>query len=151
MDKITDNLYIGNSYDALHSKSILKAAGITAILNVAKDLDNPFLSPNNFSLHKVGLGDGSGNTEENLLGAIKTLHSLLSEGHRVLIHCHEGRSRSSSVVAAYLWALGQFSDIDAALSYLKTVRPLIRPETGMRQDYIDLGIDKLKESISEST
>ena len=61
MDKIRDNIYLGSSQDAMHRKDQLKAAGITAILNVARDLTNTELTHKDFELYHVGIMDGGGN------------------------------------------------------------------------------------------
>lgn len=134
MDKIRDNIYIGNSHDAQHEKPALKAAGITAILNVAWDLTNKTTTHNEFKMCKVGLVDGNGNNPIIALAAVMTLQGLLQAGERVLIHCHEGKSRSVAVTAAYLVAEGEHPDLRSAVNEIKQ----LRNTPGINQHLYDL-------------
>lgn len=128
MNKITDNIYIGSSQDAQHRKPQLKAAGITAILNVARDLTNATTTHKEFQLYHVGIMDGGGNNQNMANAAFLVLSALLADGHKVLVHCHEGKSRSAGLVAAYLVrALGQFNDVEEAIEFLRTKRPRVNP------------------------
>ena len=89
MDKIRDNIYLGSSQDAQHRKAQLKAAGITAILNVARDLTNATTTHKEFKMYHVGLMDGGGNHPNVFYAAVETLNGLLLDWEPVLIHCHE--------------------------------------------------------------
>lgn len=122
MDKIRNNLYIGNSHDAQHNKPALKAAGVTAILNVAKDLTNKTTTHNEFVMCKVGLIDGNGNNPTMAASAVMILKSLLEEGHTVLVHCHEGKSRSVAVVSSLLVLEKEFRNFDAAHAEVQRFR-----------------------------
>jgi len=125
MDKIRDNIYLGNSHDAIHSKEELKAAGITAILNVARDLTNGKLTHKDFEMYHVGFMDGGGNDPIVCACALMLFNGLLRKGHKVMIHCHEGKSRSAAVVAAHLMACGEYWDITSAEMHLKSIRPVV--------------------------
>jgi len=108
LDHIHDGLYIGNAH-ASRTEQILRDNQISVSVNVAKDLDDPWFS--NIIPLKFGLVDGK--SEENnyqiYLQAAKTILSFLDTGHSVLVHCHEGRSRSpaiSTLVIAKRLSLG---------------------------------------------
>jgi protein-tyrosine phosphatase len=93
-------LWIGNAGDARDAQS-LRAKGITAVLNVATDLVSPpDVDPIRF---KVGLTDGPSNSSASYQAAADLLDYLLSKGHKVLLHCHEGRSRSAAVATLWKW------------------------------------------------
>jgi protein-tyrosine phosphatase len=114
MDRIRNNIFIGNSHDAQHEKEALKAAGVTAILNVAWDLTNKTTTHNEFKMCKVGLVDGDGNNPLIATCAVMVLKGLLEDGHTVLVHCHEGKSRSVAVVAALLVLEKECRNFDSA-------------------------------------
>lgn len=50
-------------------------------------------------------------------------------GGRALIHCHQGVSRSASVVVAYLMFCNNLEFIDA-FAHVRTCRPIAQPNTG---------------------
>ena len=133
MDKIRDNLYIGNSHDAIHCKDELKAEGITAVLNVARDLTNTKLTHKDFELYHVGIMDGGGNDPIVCGCALMLLNGLLRQGHKVLIHCHEGKSRSVVIAAAHLRACGEYWDLKDAIADIKRVRPVVDVKPELQQ------------------
>jgi len=55
--------------------------------------------------------------------------SAIEEGGTVLVHCEQGRSRSASVVMAYLMRLRGFGTGEA-LSFVKARRPCAQPNPG---------------------
>lgn len=107
MDFVTERIAVGGRKDA-ENVAVLREQGITAVLNVAWDLDivYPRRSEGSsvFALEyqKVGLIDGRGNHPGTLLAAVWILSQLLERHQRVLVHCHAGVSRSATVVALYL-------------------------------------------------
>ena len=129
MDKITDQIYLGSSADGLHRKPQLKAAGITAILNVARDLTNTTTTHKEFEMYHVGIMDGGGNNVAIAIAAHTVLRALLSDGHKVLVHCHEGKSRSAGLVACQLVYTGQFDSMEEAIDFLKSKRPRVNPNS----------------------
>lgn len=51
----------------------------------------------------------------------------LADGHRTLVHCAGGISRSPTIVACVLVKLGLYQTIDKALEFIATKRPMIYP------------------------
>ena len=104
MVKFRPNLFIGNSFDAQRHQ-YLRKNNIKAVLNVAFDLNDPFCS--DIQWYKVGLIDGDGNIPWQIKIARDLLTDLCVAGQmnnsNVLIHCHEGLSRS--VYIAYIHVL----------------------------------------------
>lgn len=120
MDRILDQIYIGNSSDAEKFEEI-KRNGITAILNVAHDLNRPW-DLNVLSL-KVGLTDGP--CPLNRIGlrvAVDMLSTLVNEGYEILVHCHNGVNRSPFVVAHYLSVVNK-TDWKIEFEKIKAMRP----------------------------
>jgi len=126
ISKITDKIFIGNSSDAMYRKKELNAAGITAILNVAKDLTNKTTTHNEFVMEKVGLIDGAGNSQLTAVAAVAALLGLLADGNTVLIHCRMGVSRSPSVVASALAVMNN-TNFMAAIEFVRSKRDFIHP------------------------
>ena len=98
MINIINNLYIGNSQSV--NVANLEHFKIDAVLNVAFDLNDMYDS--RFQWYKVGLIDGTGNKEVQIELAYKLLTNLLANDQSVLVHCHEGLSRSVYVVYLFL-------------------------------------------------
>jgi len=138
MDKIADNIYLGSSSDAQHRKPQLKAAGITAIFNVARDLTNTTTSHEDFKMYHVGLMDGGGNNPRLLRAAVEVLAAIVEAGDTVLIHCHEGKFRSALVLATYFTkAIRQFKELETAEAYLKSKRPRVEINDGLKELYVE--------------
>jgi len=112
---ITDRIGIGNSSDAKQIGSAFES-----VLNTALDLD---IAPTqgNVHRHKVGLIDGPGNDDYILMSAVLVLHALNKRYRRVLVHCHEGMSRSVMVVAVYVSIIGNMP-FDKVLQDVMKVR-----------------------------
>lgn len=147
MHKVSDKIFLGSSNDALHRFHLLPSYGITAILNVAKDLTNLFVNHTQFRITHVGLGDGEGNPKGLLYSAVMSLAGLIWDGHTVLVHCHEGRSRSPTVVATYLVAKEEWPSIELALDFLHSCRPVVNPEPGVIVDFKSLDLDIIKRAM----
>ena len=72
--------------------------------------------------------------------AVQFIHKQVGEGHRVLIHCNQGHSRSPSLVLVYLARLGRTLNNEftsahnfvAARAEFKALYPAYRPSGGIR-------------------
>lgn len=82
--------------------SELQERGITAILNVAWEVNDLEYPPEEFKMVKVGLWDGVGNKPEMKSLAVMALRTLIDAGHTVAVHCLHGASRSPYIVFRYL-------------------------------------------------
>lgn len=96
MTKIRDNLYLGDRNDVQEAKS----NGITAILNVAAEIDDPDID--GIVNKKVGFRDTAQDAALHTDKAIVALKELIDSGKIVLVHCRMGKSRSPHIVAEYL-------------------------------------------------
>lgn len=84
MTEVIPNLFIGNWKDAeLHANELY-------VITVAGD--SPFIGNEHFKLN-----DGPGNPPGLLESAADSVHKAYSNGKKILIHCHGGRSRSAAV------------------------------------------------------
>jgi len=101
----------------------------THIVNTAADVcDNRF--PDQFTYLTYYLKD-TNNEEISLLfyRTLEWIQSAIDQGGRVLVHCREGVSRSSTMVLAYL--MWRFSlSFEAAHDRIRKIRPICNPNTG---------------------
>lgn len=132
MDKILDNLFLGNVMDA---QAVL-TDGSAAVLSVgAEFLENEYdvyIALDNSANTKrkiINIWDGSiGVIESQLL----TAFNFINNNKPVLVHCMAGRSRSPAIVWAYLLYL-KYDPIDA-YNLIKQSRPIIDPYFGFLKE-----------------
>lgn len=101
MNKIRDNIWI-SGFDKAQDLGWLKEQGITAILNVATDVDDPDYFGKEISVVKIALGDCDYNKPYMKDLAVTTLKLMLMNNEKVLVHCAAGVSRSVWVVCKTL-------------------------------------------------
>jgi histidinol-phosphate aminotransferase len=128
MDWITDQVAIGDIDDAMRSKE-LNSAGVTGVLSL--NGYPTFLSEWGIAWKRVPLIDGPGNSTDDIACALATLTELLSEGHKVLVHCTEGVSRAPFVTACYLASTRKWN-LDSALDFIAKKRPVVNPHPALR-------------------
>jgi len=104
----------------------LKEAGVTAVLSLT-DFTLGKL-PSEVRLHKhVNVADSlSASLEEHLEPCANWIHQAMQSGHKVLVHCVAGVSRSASIVIGYLMIHKGYSLKDAR-DLTKKKRPCTRP------------------------
>lgn len=121
-------LFLGDAV-AANSLHMLKLLGISHVLNATEDLLPPG-DEHGFEYHRCPLRDVE---EEDLLphipGAVEFINKGLERGGGVLVHCHAGRSRSCSLLLAWLMQSHKWS-LKKALEYLQTHRPEAAPNAG---------------------
>ncbi|KAH7066321.1 protein-tyrosine phosphatase-like protein [Paraphoma chrysanthemicola] len=143
-------LYIGGLY-ALYQTDLIRAAGITHVLSV---IDYDPLLQERFGHLKHFHVRADDHPNENLLpyfedgvryidGALREVHDGAGEirdgdekggedGGGVFVHCAMGKSRSATLVVAYLiWKYGLSST--AALEQLCEGRPVCDPNPGFKE------------------
>lgn len=122
--------------------TLLQDEGITHVLSVGAGLPKPF--PALFKYHTIDILDKADvNIVEFFPMAFAFLEDALEEG-KVFIHCFAGRSRSTSVLCAFLMAkeglsfdvrrgeeVGAVSDsCQQSLSLVRMCRPVAQPNEG---------------------
>jgi len=151
INHIRDGLYVGDQYAAGDIDDLIKLYNISAILNVAWDLDIRYpeqeyigeIADDNehtiIQYAKVGLVDASGNSLSTLAAAVLTLdqffqpRALLQKDvntyppvKNVLVHCHSGQSRSVTVASLYIYFKhrDEYTTYTEALNFVKKQRNL---------------------------
>ncbi|WP_093234491.1 dual specificity protein phosphatase [Sinorhizobium sp. NFACC03] len=135
---------------------LLRSNGITTVINCAVNLDFNFVrqpqpvsdhrnsvhGPGEIRYYKVGLIDGDGNPDTQMLAAYYILRAALEqilpekpsyprrERGGVLVNCRGGRSRSVAVVSLFLHLTlpEQFPTLEAAIDFVRDRRNLPEDE-----------------------
>ncbi|KAJ4316665.1 hypothetical protein N0V94_005346 [Neodidymelliopsis sp. IMI 364377] len=132
-------LYIGGLY-ALYQTDLIRAAGITHVLSV---IDYDPLLQDRFSHLKHFHVRAEDHPNEDLLqhfeGAVKWIDQALrshgvdrGDGGGVFVHCAMGKSRSATLVVAYLMWKYHLTPA-AALDQLCEGRPVCDPNPGFKE------------------
>jgi len=131
---------------------LLRKLGVTCIVNCTKDLPPPTPEQLGSSMqwHRIAVEDTECQDMSQLMeDGFKIIDEVIKAGGRVLVHCHEGKSRSVALCLAYMVAQEQRPLADA-LSFIKTKRPVARPNAGFLKQLVALELDKLgSNSLSE--
>ncbi|MQW69430.1 protein phosphatase [Sinorhizobium medicae] len=135
---------------------LLRQNGVTTVVNCAVNLDFNYVrraglvsdhegsayGPGEIRYYKIGLIDGSGNPDTQMVAAYFILRAALEqvlpekpsyprrERGNVLVNCRGGRSRSVIVMALFLHLTlpSQFTTLDAAIAHIREHRRLSRAE-----------------------
>lgn len=144
--QIEEGLFLGSVGVALN-KEALKNHNITHVLIVAKSLDPAF--PNDFTYKKIDVLDTSDtNLKEHFEECFYFIDSGRKDGGGVLVHCFAGRSRSVTIILAYLMKKHRMS-LSHALELVRSKRPQVGPNPGFM---IQLqSFQKSLEAIRDST
>ncbi|XP_078153938.1 dual specificity protein phosphatase 1-like isoform X3 [Carex rostrata] len=139
---IDSGLYLG-SFGAAQNREQLKAVNITHVLTVASSLDPVF--PDEFMYKNIDVLD----TPETCLDAyfqdcFDFIDQAKASGGAVFVHCFAGRSRSATIVVAYLMKKNRMTRQDA-LSLVTSRRPLAAPNPGFIRQ-----LDNFEKSLSLS-
>lgn len=127
---VAQNLYVG-SIGAAHNKDGLLRAGITHVLCVAGGLPQSY--SDTFKYMTVEVSDCP---TEDITSHFERSFAFISEaidsGKGCLVHCFAGKSRSVTVVLAYLMRT-QRCTLQAALAAVQAVRPIAGPNAGFME------------------
>ena len=133
-DHIIDNLYLGSSYHASQWEW-LETNKITHIVNVALEVPD-FFSEDLIYIPCQSIKDNGVDTFQSELDTIiDTLYkNKNNKNESVLVHCLVGRSRSATIILAYLIKYHQMSPLEA-LEFVKQKRNVINPSKKL-MDYL---------------
>ena len=145
--KITDNLYLGTYYDAM-DLDWLKSHNITHIVNASMGSN---YYPERIKYYKIDVYDDSkSNISIYFEKSSEFIDKAICAGGKsemgkdyqvgnVLVHCMAGKSRSPTLVVAYLVSKKGMT-LDEALQLVKQNRPIIRINLGF--------VEQLREKFS---
>ena len=120
-------LYIGPFLNA-RSRAWLLRHEVTHVLNATKNASCLFEAE--LTYLRVPIDDNpTVKIEEHFEASNAFIARALADGGTVLVHCHMGRSRSATLIAAYLMAEHGHS-MQEAFNAVRAARPCIAPNTG---------------------
>ena len=137
--EIVKNLFIG-SFDSVKEKDVIRDMDAVVSLvrsqNVPQSYFNGILAPGTDHLY-IDIRDRSKTPIQDYFNITHNfIASHLKQGHRVLVHCMMGRSRSATIVAHHLMKENNW-DVYRALKTIKEKRCVIRPNRGFIQQLIN--------------
>jgi protein-tyrosine phosphatase len=129
MHEIMPGLWLGNIASA-YDKTVLQQHDITHILCITgHGIDVAFYTQD----FKYCVLTADDNVEQPISLFFDTSNNFIkqamSQKHNVLVHCMFGRSRSATLVAAFLIQHMHFTPM-AAFAYLRMKRPVVCPNPG---------------------
>lgn len=142
MHEVLDGfLFQGNGMAGV-SKRLQVASGVTAIVNVTKEISSrkslKHISKKNYlQIKVVDVPHARDALAAELSSSSDFIAKQKEKNGKVLVHCAMGISRSSTVTLAYLVTKEGFSLKEAWL-LLKTRRPIAAPNNGFWQALIEL-------------
>jgi len=125
-------IYIGSIWNAA-DEEFIKNNNITTILHFATDFPGIQLVPHVTSLHQniLRYSVAEHTSQFSIIqNCTSILHKAISENQNILVHCMRGRSRSVSVVIAYLMEYHGYTYNDAR-EFIALKRPFIGPHEGL--------------------
>jgi len=126
---ITPSIFISGELPA-SQRSTFDDLGITNVVNVTDDVKNFFEKEGRICYHNIRIEDHpSVNILPYLSNSTDFIRDALARGGKVLVHCAHGRSRSVSMVLAYL-IRDQKVTLDEAIDTVKAQRGEARPNRG---------------------
>lgn len=144
--ELQQGLYLGSIGAALN-KGLLQNLNVTHILSVVNAVDIPF--PHDFKYLRIEVLDSA---EVDLAQHFNTCFSFIDEarmaGGGVLVHCFAGRSRSVTVVVAYLMRTYGMR-LAQALAHVTSRRKVAQPNPGFLRQLQNF--DQLLESTRRTS
>jgi len=125
ISQITPDVYITNVLGASNYNA-LRSLGITQILTVGSELSRH--TDPRFKTMYIKIADDS---DENIKKYFNSTFNFIKRG-RTVVHCAAGKSRSVTIVAAYLMRLNGWTS-DQALSHIWERRNIINPNPGFKE------------------
>jgi protein-tyrosine phosphatase len=124
MSKITNNIYLGNIYDAQNIEKLLEM-GIQKVLSLITETELLKYPPE--IEHKlINIEDFP---RQNIIQYFGECLLFMEDNKKVLVHCMAGASRSATIIIAYLMWKNQL-DFMEAVTLLEQIRPIISPNYG---------------------
>ncbi|KAF8378208.1 hypothetical protein HHK36_029546 [Tetracentron sinense] len=126
--RIADHIYLGSDAVA-KNREILRQNGITHVLNCVGFVCPEYFK-NDLVYKTLWLQDSPSEDITSILyDVFDYFEDVRVQGGRVLVHCCQGVSRSSSLVIAYfMWRDGQ--NFEDAFQYVKSAREVTNPNMG---------------------
>jgi len=156
MDEVYPNIFLGDC-DAAMNEKYLVSNGITHVLNCAYNYRGgpacvktgpDYYKDPSITFHGLELIDlPFANITPHFEPGAVFIEKALKTGGRILVHCRQGRSRSTSVLIAFLMSRRNFTASNA-LVMLKAARE-INPNSGFLKELADLDLKLFREKFQK--
>ena len=124
LSQITENLYLGNLYDAQNIPYLL-SIGIQKVLSLITDPQLLYY-PKEIEHKLIKINDFP---RENIIQYFGECLLFIEDNRKILVHCVAGASRSATIVIAYLMWKNQL-DYKESAKFVEQMRPCINPNYG---------------------
>ncbi|KAG2306767.1 hypothetical protein Bca52824_026515 [Brassica carinata] len=133
---IQEGLYLG-SVAAACNKNLLKSYNVTHILTVASSLIPAHPDDFVYKVVRVVVDKEDTNLEMYFDECFDFIDEAKKLGGSVLVHCFVGKSRSVTIIVAYLMKKHGMT-LTQALLHVKSIRPVASPNAGFIKQLQDL-------------
>jgi len=126
-DEIIPGVFLG-SINSSYDLDVLKSKGITHIVSVILGYVPAY--PDDFKYLIINALDNENNNISDVFQSCNNFinHALFEDNGKVLIHCMAGRSRSATILSAYI--IDTYGmDVDNVLSLLRSKRKIVEPNS----------------------
>ena len=128
MNKITDNIYLGNFVAARNVRN-LKNEGIKKVLYVMQCPLMTYNKEDDINQEIIKIVDVP---SENIIKYFGKCLKFIEGDDKILVHCMEGVSRSATIVIAYImWK--EKKSMNDAIKFVRSKRPIISPNYGFKK------------------
>ncbi|KAM9789979.1 dual specificity protein phosphatase 12 [Neosynchiropus ocellatus] len=132
MHLVDTGLFIGTAAE-LNDCQALAAAGVTHILSVDSTDPAPLLAGSAFHRKWIHvLDEATSDLLSHLDDCVRFIQEAVDAGGAALVHCQAGRSRSATVVTAYLMKTQQL-DFSDAYQRLKNIKQDVQANPGFEE------------------
>ncbi|KAF0976594.1 hypothetical protein FDP41_004493 [Naegleria fowleri] len=146
--QITPNLWLGDISDAMNVPHLNKNS-ISHIVTCVKSL-KPFYPEEGFNYLNLHLYDQSDESigHEIFQESFEYIDQAIQNGNNVLVHCMKGRSRSASILIAYLMRKNGWTYRET-LKFVQQKRSIVQPNEGFERQLLEL--EKKLSSLQNSS
>ena len=127
LSQVTDNIYLGNIYDAQNIDKLLKL-GIKKVLSLITDTQL-LIYPKSIEHKLIKINDLP---RENIIKYFGECLLFINDDKKILVHCFAGSSRSATIIIAYLMWKNKMKYEDA-LDFVQKKRFIVYPNEGFRE------------------
>ena len=126
-DEIIPGVFLG-SINSSYDLDVLKSKGITHIISAILGYDPAY--PNDFKYLIINALDNENYNISDVFDSCNNFinNALFEDNGKVLIHCMAGRSRSATILSAYI--IDTYGmDVDNVLNLLRDKRKIVEPNS----------------------
>ncbi|KAF0974315.1 hypothetical protein FDP41_006925 [Naegleria fowleri] len=147
--KITNQLWLGDIDDAFNDQG-LKEHNISHIVTCVKSLE-PIYPEKGYQYLNLHLYDEEDENIVEMFGvSFDFIDHAITSGHNVLVHCMKGKSRSASILIAYLMKKNSWT-FEYALNFVKSKRTIVQPNCGFERQLLQLQDEIFQNSVDHGT